>query len=250
MRPPAVGGVSLQRPSLISKAKELDQHLKSLTVNSIASLMRISPELAVKTQKLIAGWTDDPSQQRPAIDSFLGDIYSGLQVQTWSQQNRQYANKHLRMLSGLYGVLLPLDGIYPYRFEMGYKLPSVKFKNMYEFWGDSVAATLPDKGPIINLAAVEYSKVITKYIDPERIVTPQFLTISAKTGKPTFVVVHAKIARGAFAHWLIVNEVDNADQLQDFGALNYKYAPELSTPAVPTFVCKQFGGLGLSVRLS
>ena len=250
MRPAAVNSSGLRPPVLLDKAKQLDVLLKKLSVAEITSMMRISPKLAATTHQLNAGWTDEPSQQREAIDSFLGDIYSGLQAQEWAKADRQYANKHLRILSGLYGVLKPLDGIYPCRFEMGYKLPHTTFKNMYEFWGSSVADTLPAEGPIINLAAVEYSKVVTEYVDVGRVITPQFLTINPKTKEPTFVVVHAKIARGAFARWLIVNQIDDLDQLQKFNDLNYKYSDSLSTPGSPVFTCQTFGGLGLSVRLS
>ncbi len=250
MRPAGTGGAGVRAPQLLEQAKVLDAALKKLSVRTIANIMKISPKLAATTHQLIAGWTDDPSQQRPAIDSFLGDIYSGLQAHELTEQDRQYADKHLRIVSGLYGVLRPLDGIYPYRLEMGYKLPGTKSKNMYEYWGNSVVATLPTDGPIVNLAAAEYSKVVTDYVDSERVITPQFLTLSPKTKEPTFVVVHAKIARGAFARWLILNRVSDASRLQDFSSLNYEYSKALSTPKSPVFVCKTFGGLGLSVRLS
>ena len=94
---------------------------------------------------------------------------------------------------------------------------------------------------------MEYSKIITEYVAPERVIAPRFLTISPKTGQPTFVVVHAKIARGAFARWLIVNQVSDTEQLQNFKELNYEYSKKLSTSVDPVFVCKTFGGLGLSV---
>ncbi len=125
--------------------------------------MHISPKLADKTHALISSWEDTPNCQRPAIDSFLGDIYSGLQVLDWSDRDRDYADKNLRILSGLYGILRPLDGIYPYRLEMGYKLPDLRFSSLYKYWGDTIAASLPVDAPLINLAAVEYSKTITPY---------------------------------------------------------------------------------------
>ncbi len=212
--------------------------------------MQISPKLAATTYSLITEWNTDPSQQRIAIDSFKGDIYSGLQVPQWSEADRQYANKTLRILSGLYGILRPLDDIYPYRFEMGYKLPGDPKTNLYEFWGDAVAKTLPEDGPIINLSAVEYSKVITPYVDQARVITPRFLTINPTTSEPTFVVVHAKIARGAFASWLITKRITDTEQLHAFKDLGYDYDQGLSTPQEPVFICKEFGGLGLSIRLT
>ena len=231
------------------KVKPLAQHLKTLSNGQIAKIMALSPKMADKTHTLIASWTDESVAQRPAIDSFLGDIYSGLQVGGWSEADRAYADELLRILSGLYGILRPLDGIHPYRLEMGYKWDDPVFGNLYKYWGDSVAATLPVSGPIINLAAVEYSKVITPYIDDARLITPSFLTVSPKTGEPTFVTVHAKIARGAFASWLLRNRIGSVDKLADFNELNYRFSKELSELTKPVFICKEFGGLGLSVRL-
>lgn len=249
MRPATDVQVNHDTPELVDLAVELNTQLKKLSIKKVASLMAVSQKLATKTHEQIGQWTAAPDKQRPAIDSFLGDIYSGLQVLEWSDADRQYANDHLRILSGLYGILKPIDGIYPYRFEMGYKPPTTKYKNMVQFWGDSVARTLPDDEPIINLAAVEYSQVVTPYVDPDRVIAPSFLTVNPKTGEPTFVVVHAKIARGAFARWLIVNRVEDISQLKEFNDLNYVYDPITSTPSVPVYICKQFGGIGLSVRL-
>lgn len=239
----------LSQPQLATQASELGTYLKKLTPAQIANIMAISPTLADKTHTLLQDWTPSVDVQSSAVDTFLGDIYSGLQVDTWSKDDREYANKTLRILSGLYGILRPLDGIYPYRLEMGYRLPNTKYNNLYNFWGNSIADTLPADGFIVNLSAVEYSKTITQYVEPSRVVTPNFLTVSPKTGEPTFVVVHAKIARGAFANWLITRRVTRVDKLKDFDMLGYKYSKQLSTIDQPVFVCKEFGGLGLSVRL-
>lgn len=170
-------------------------------------------------------------------------------MQDWTEEDRQYANKTLRILSGLYGILCPLDGIYPYRLEMGYRFPDQQFSNLYTYWGGTLAAALPAEPLILNLASVEYSKVVTDYIDEDRIISPSFLTLHPTTHEPTFVVVHAKIARGAFARWLIKERVTDAAHLRDFNDLGYMYDAHRSSPRVPVFVCKTFGGLGLSVRL-
>jgi len=249
MRPPNEDNKQLQKPQLLDKVTVLSDYLKTLPPNQLAKTMQISAKLAGKTHDLIASWTAVTSCQRPAIDSFLGDIYSGLQVPNWSDEDRVYANDSLRILSGLYGILRPLDAIYPYRLEMGYRLPDKKFAILYNYWGDSVYETLKRDGLIINLAALEYSKIVTDYVDQTRIIAPSFLTINQMTNRPTFVVVHAKIARGALANWLIKNRITDARQLQDFHDLGYKYDNKLSTPSIPIFVCREFGGLGLSIRL-
>lgn len=238
------------RPVFIAKAHELSDVLQTLSPAELKKMMHVSDSLAHKTQDLLTHWSDAPAKQRAAIDSFLGDIYSGLQVATLTDDDRTYAQEHLRILSGMYGLLRPLDGIYPYRLEMGYALPSSDYKNLYAFWGDRIAKSLPAADDIVDLSALEYSKVITPYIDQSRLVRPQFLTISPKTHQPTFVVVHAKIARGAYAHWMIQHRIKDVAMLKDFNDLGYVYNHALSTPLQPTFVCQEFGGIGLSVRLT
>ena len=251
MRPPAESGSgSGASPLLLPRAKELAAYLQTLKNSEVQKTMQVSEKLAVTTRKLISQWTDAPSQQRAAIDSFLGDIYSGLQVHDWTADDRSYADEHLRILSGLYGILRPLDDIFPYRLEMGYKLPNKKYKNLFEFWGTTIVDTLPKDELIVDLSAVEYGKTITKYVDPSLVISPRFLTISPKTGEPTFVVVHAKIARGAFASWMIRNKIEDPLKIKKFNQIGYEFDEAMSTPQVPVFICKAFGGLGLSVRMS
>lgn len=239
----------LTTPQLLAQARQLAAYLKTLSPAALASLMKLSGPLAAKTHALLAGWTDAPAQQTAALDSFIGDIYSGMQAPSLGAAERQYAQKHLRILSGLYGVLRPLDGIVPYRLEMGYKLPGLGHKDLYAFWGQQVADTLPTAGLIVNLAAKEYYDVVTPYLAAERFVTPKFLTLNRKTGQPAFVTVHAKVARGAFAHWLLVNRIQQASELQGFDEIGYRYDKKRSTADTPVFVCKDFGGTGLSIRL-
>jgi len=243
------GGERLRQPVLIDKARRLQAYLATLSPEALARVMSISPALAEKTHALTAAWTDDPLRQSLAIDSFTGDIYSGLHANDLPPDDRAYADQTLRILSGLYGILRPFDGICPYRLEMGYKLPDPEFANLYAYWGDSIARTMPADGPVINLAAEEYSQIVTRYLDPARVIGPRFLTVSPKTGQPAFVVVHAKIARGAFARWLITNRIEDVSALTQFDDLGYHFAADLSSPDAPTFVCETFGGKGLSIRL-
>lgn len=236
----------LGEPPFLSQAKQLVDVWRSVNREDIARLMHISDKKAAEVQKMYADWSDNPGEQSPAVDIFKGDIYSGLQVQSWSQQDRDYAHKHLIILSGLYGALRACDAVAPYRLEMGYKLPGGD--GMYSFWGDTLTTSLTkDTEHIINLSAVEYTKALLPYIEIP-VITPKFLTVSAKTGEPTFVAVHAKIARGAFARWLIQNRIQDIDRLTEFADLGYKYSPADSTPSQPVFICEEFKGLGLSVR--
>lgn len=250
MRPAEQLDIPYQAPRLLSNATELAEYLQSLSVKDIEISMHVSPAMAEKTRVLLADWSARPNTLRPAVDAFLGDIYSGLQVQTFNPGDRAYANKHLFILSGLYGVLRAHDSIHTYRLEMGYKLPDEPYKNLYKFWGDSIAKQLPASSTIINLSAVEYTKAVFPHLPTASRITPKFLTISPKTGEPTFVTVHAKVARGAFARWLIQNRIENPDEIIEFNTIGYTYSAKLSTPDQPVFICKDFGGIGLSVRLT
>ncbi len=249
MRTPAADR-PLQSPALIEQANKLAKYVRSLDANVLAKIMRISPALAQKTHQTFMEWTDEPAVQTAAMDSFVGDIYSGLRATDLSEADRAYAQRHLMILSGLYGILRPLDGIRPYRLEMMYKFPIAPYDNLYQFWGQQVAQQLPSSGSILNLAAIEYSKLITPFIDQDRIVAPRFLTRDPKSGEPTFVVVHAKIARGAFARWAIQNRIQDVNELKKFSDIGYQYDASLSSPAEPVFVCQEFGGKGLSMRLA
>jgi uncharacterized protein len=249
MRSSPLGDLPYRPPALLDKAEQLAAYLKTLSPGQLQKSMSLSPELARKTHTLVAEWTSDPESQSPAIDSFTGDIYSGLHANDLPKADRDYADQVLFILSGLYGVIRPYDGICPYRLEMGYKLPDPQFKNLYAYWGESITECLPKEGLIVNLAADEYTKTVTRYVDPQRIVAPRFLTVSPKTGKPAFVVVHAKIARGAFARWLITNRTHQLPDLVHFDEIGYSYDQSLSTPGEPAFVCQTFQGKGLSIRL-
>lgn len=254
--------VDKQTPILHGEATVLSDYLKTLLPNQIMKSMALSEAMARKTYDRIRTWNGE-NATLPAIDLFLGDIYSGLQAQTFTLKDRVYANTHLFILSGLYGVLRALDEIQPYRLEMGYKLPGnahdpsqPNITSLYEFWGDKIAKALPKSEVIINLSAVEYTKAVFPHFknlekfNNSTIITPKFLTVSPKTGEPTFVTVHAKIARGAFARWLIQHRIEDLAKLKDFNDIGYAYSAKLSTSEQPVFVAQEFKGLGLSIRLS
>ncbi len=249
MRIPAGAGRPSGVPILLDRAEELIGYLRSLSTRQLSQIMMISDELAAKTHDQYAAWTASPDRQTPAAQAFVGDIYSGLQVDSWSAADRAYADNHVRILSGLYGILRPFDGIAPYRLEMGYRFPPGKYASLYRFWGTAVAEQLPERGRIVNLAAGEYSKLVLKHVDAARVVTPKFLTMDPVSREPKFIVVHAKIARGAFARWLVTERIADAT-IHTFADIGYRHDEALSTPSEPTYVCDEFGGKGLSVRLA
>jgi cytoplasmic iron level regulating protein YaaA (DUF328/UPF0246 family) len=245
MRAPT--GVEGSPPRFVTQARALATYVSSLNAPTIARVMKITPALAEKTLTLMRQWT--PNAGMPAVSVFTGDIYSGLQAETFSETDRAYANECLFILSGLYGVLRPLDRTMAYRLEMGYRFPDAPYNHLHHFWGETIARSLPAGRTILNVLSAEYAKAVLPHLKDARIITPKFLTVSPKTGQPTFVTVHAKIARGAFAHWLITNRVDDEARLPLFGELGYSYDATRSTELEPVYVAEAFGGLGLSVRL-
>lgn len=239
----------LQVPALATEAQQINDYLRTLNVEQLAKSMKISEAMAKKTHLIIQDWSQTPAKQSLALDCFIGDIYSGLQAPELTPAQRDYANQTLYILSGLYGVIRPFDGIMPYRLEMAYKFPDPPFDNLYKFWGQRIAKQLPESGLVANLSSVEYSKTVLPIIDTERVIAPQFFTVNPKTKLPTFVTVHSKIARGAFARWLITTQTQTAKQMEGFDLLGYKYDKALSLPNQPAFVAQEFGGIGLSIRL-
>jgi cytoplasmic iron level regulating protein YaaA (DUF328/UPF0246 family) len=251
MRAPASPVKPRGVPVLMDRAEELVGYLRTLTRSQLAKIMACSTEIAARTQEQYADWTTEPRRQAPAAATFVGDIYSGLRIDTFTAADRAYADTHVRILSGLYGILRPFDGICPYRLEMGYRLPAGPYASLYRFWGDAIAHQLPASGRIVNLAANEYSRTVLPHVDPDRVVTPRFLTVDPASRTPKFVVVHAKVARGAFARWLVTGRVpDKPASMRRFADIGYSYDDALSSPGEPTFVCREFGGKGLSVRLT
>jgi cytoplasmic iron level regulating protein YaaA (DUF328/UPF0246 family) len=241
------GPSGLKEPVFLEEASELANYLKKLSPSELETAMHISKALAEKTKTTIEDWR--PEGQTAAIDSFIGDIYSGLRAQEFSASDREYADRTLWILSGLYGFLRPNDAICPYRLEMGYRFADPRFRTLYGYWGKKIAEQLPEQGTIVNVSSVEYTKAVLPFVDPTRVMTPNFLTIDPKTGTPKFTAVHAKIARGAFARWLITSRITDPARFHEFSDLGYTYDESLSTPQTPAFVCQTFEGLGLSIRL-
>jgi len=246
MRPNPQPG--LRQPQLLEKAQQLDAYLKTLSAGELGKAMHLSGALAQKTHALIADWNTAPEKQSLALDCFVGDIYSGLRANSLLADDRDYADKTLFILSGLYGAIRPYDGVCPYRLEMGYRFPGAAFTNLYQYWGDAIAKCLPSDGAIVNVTSEEFMRTITPFVDPARIVTPRFFTVNPKTGEPVFVVVHAKIARGAFARWLVTTRTTKVSDFKNFDDLGYVHSPTLSTVDSPAFVCDTFLGKGLSMK--
>ncbi|MEZ2681707.1 MULTISPECIES: peroxide stress protein YaaA [Providencia] len=217
------------QPELLSKSQKLINVCRKLTPADIASLMKISDKLAGLNAARFAEWHTDftPENARQAILAFKGDVYTGMQAETFSQNDFEFAQSHLRILSGLYGVLRPLDLMQPYRLEMGISLKNTRGKNLYEFWGDIITKQLnqalaQQKDQIlVNLASDEYFKSVnTKKLDGQ-IIKPIFL--DEKNGKYKVISFYAKKARGLMSRFIIQNKLTKTDQLADFNLEGYQF---------------------------
>lgn len=248
MKPVGFDEHLMTKPRFSREATILHGLLSQMTTIEIAKLMSIREVLAQKVKEQINHWSESPVS--PAALIFRGDIYSGLSAVQWTEQDMQFAQDHLVIMSGLYGLLRPLDGIQPYRLEMGYKLQVAPDTTLTKFWQKQLKDALDPQDTYINLTAYEYYKAIESSLLQANVIAPKFLTVSPKTHEPVFVTVHAKIARGSFASWLVRHRITNPSEIIAYKELNYRYNEHLSTPEQPVFVCDHFGGLGLSVRLA
>lgn len=225
-------GLSHTKPQFLKRAQELNEVLKKKSEADLQKIMHISPALAAQTREKIHAWKH--SGGTPAWYTFVGDVYKGLKINEFTEDDVAFAQQHMGTISGLYGTVKPLDTIYPYRLELMYKLSGSGFKDLYNFWSDSIATTIPKNEPVINLSSEEYIKVLRPFLPKDQIITPWFMQL--KDNQPTFQVVHAKIARGTMARWIAKNKVTDPAQLKNFDYSGYRYSEELSSPLKPVFI--------------
>ena len=218
----------------IDRAELLIKKLRTLSRKKIGELMSISTQLAELNFQRYQDWTltHNNEDTRQALLAFKGDVYIGLDAYSFSDEDFNFAQEHLNILSGLYGILRPLDEIRPYRLEMGTKLPVRRKKNLYEFWGDTQVEHLNkilanhDSKYLINLASNEYFKSVnTKKLDGE-IITPEFKDF--KNGEYKMISFLAKKARGMMSAFIIKNRIDTPQEIKRFDTDGYAYNDLLS----------------------
>ena len=237
--PPKVPTFTL--PDFLDDSAELIDELRSYEPYRLGDLMGISPKLADLNSNRYHNWslpfTADNAKQ--SVLAFKGDVYAGLDADNLSADDLQFAQAHLRILSGLYGVLKPLDLMQPYRLEMGTKLKNRRGKNLYDFWDDRINKTLNDElagqdSPVlVNLASNEYFKSVQPERLNARIVTPTFK--EARNGDYKFISFTAKKARGLMSRYIIRNRLAEPDDLRGFDLEGYRYNDALSDTDSPVF---------------
>lgn len=236
--------VETTSPDFLEDAARLVDAARKLNVGEIKSLMALSENLATLNRDRFLTYEAAPDAEltRPAALAFAGDTYQGLEAGSLDKDEMAFAQDHLRILSGLYGVLRPLDAIQPYRLEMGSKLKTQRGKNLYEYWGSDISKALNAQAQatgsdiLVNCASQEYfGAVDLKSLKP-RVITPQFMEDKGDGKGPKIVSFYAKKARGAMARFVVQNRINTHDGILDFDTGGYAYMPKLSKPDAPVFL--------------
>ncbi|QSB20981.1 peroxide stress protein YaaA [Pseudomonas sp. 15A4] len=224
------------QPQFLDHSQELISQLRDLTPAQIGELMHLSDKLSGLNAARFGSWNPafTPENAKQALLAFKGDVYTGLDADTLSGPELTYAQKHLRMLSGLYGLLRPLDLMQPYRLEMGTKLANARGKDLYAFWGDRISEwlneALKEQGDdvLLNLASNEYFSAVKRPALNARVIETEFR--DQKNGQYKIISFYAKKARGMMARFVISERISTPKDLMQFDAHGYRYSKEQSSP--------------------
>lgn len=221
------------QPDFLDDACELIDQLKELEPHQVSNLMSISDKLGQLNAERFQSWHTPftPDNARQAVLAFKGDVYTGLDAESFSSEDFSFAQKHLRILSGLYGLLKPLDLMQPYRLEMGTRFENTRGKDLYAFWGSKITDALnqllaSDDKVLVNLASNEYFKSVQKKHLDARLVTPRFK--DWKNGQYKMISFYAKKARGLMCRYAIQNRITQADDLKGFNLEGYYFSEDQS----------------------
>lgn len=222
------------QPDFLEQSQTLIEEARLLSAEDIGAMMKVSEKISALNHQRFIDWQQPftPENARPAVLAFKGDVYTGLAAETFTDADFDFAQSHFRMLSGLYGLLKPLDLMQAYRLEMGTGFKNSRGKNLYEFWGEIPTEALnklfEETGSdiLVNLASNEYFKVVKKKFLKGRIITPVFK--DTKNGKEKIISFYAKKARGMMAAYIIKNRLTDVEQLKAFDVAGYSYNEEQS----------------------
>ncbi|WP_300584420.1 peroxide stress protein YaaA [Marivita sp.] len=236
--------VPMTTPVFQDDANRLATSARNLTLGNLKALMDLSDDLAKLNRDRFRAFEDAPSDSdlRPAALAFAGDTYQGLEAETLDADEMRWAQNHLRILSGLYGVLRPLDGIQAYRLEMGSRLKTRRGGNLYDYWRDQISKELKAQASelgtdtLINCASQEYFGAVPPKPLGLRIVTPAFMEDKGDGKGPKIVSFFAKKARGSMARFVIQRRLTEPEGILDFDLGGYAYREDLSEPDKPVFV--------------
>lgn len=236
--------VAVTAPDFQDDAVRLAKTARNLTLGNLKSLMHLSDDLARLNRDRFASFEQapDPDATRPAALAFAGDTYQGLEAATFDAEQMAWAQDHLRILSGLYGILRPLDAIQPYRLEMGSRLKTRRGANLYDYWRDGLSKALNTQAQevgaevLVNCASQEYFGAVALKALKLRVITPAFMEGKNDGKEPKIVSFFAKKARGAMARHIIQNRLKDPESIQGFDMGGYFFQQKLSTVDRPVFV--------------
>jgi len=238
--PPATARFT--QPQYLDHSQELIEQLRELSPQQIGELMHLSDKLSGLNAARFGSWTPafTPENAKQALLAFKGDVYTGLNAVDFNEADFDYAQNHLRMLSGLYGLLRPLDLMMPYRLEMGTKLANARGKDLYAFWGTQISEwlnqALAEQGDdvLLNLASNEYFSAVKKSALNARIINTEFKDL--KNGQHKIISFYAKKARGMMSRFVIKERINNPEHLKQFDAQGYRFNAEQSKPDLLVFL--------------
>ncbi|MDH5231157.1 MAG: peroxide stress protein YaaA [Gammaproteobacteria bacterium] len=232
-------------PEYLQHSKQLVERMRQYSALDIADAMDVSMKIAELNVERFSRWclpfTADNAKQ--ALLAFKGEVYSGLQAEDFTGKDLAYAQKHLRILSGLYGLLRPLDLMQPYRLEMGRKIKTDRGSNLYEFWGEIISDALNKQMQesqskcVVNLASIEYFKSVKPKLLKNKIITPQFKEF--KNGEFKMIGVYAKKARGLLSRYAIKHKLTNVEDLKSFNDEAYLFNQKMSNANTWVFTRRQ-----------
>ena len=232
-------------PDYLDDSQELIHRLRKMSSLDIAELMKVSKKIADLNFDRYEAWQKKFTEKnaKQAVLAFKGDVYTGLDAENFTEKDFKFAQEHFRMLSGLYGLLRPLDLMQPYRLEMGTKLDTDRGKNLYEFWGSTITEGLNQQlkkiksDVLINLASNEYFKSVKPKELKAKIITPEFREY--KGGDYKMIGIYAKKARGMLSRYIIKNQLSNPEDIKAFDEEGYKFNKSLSKGDTWVFSRKQ-----------
>ncbi|AOE62075.1 peroxide stress protein YaaA [Pseudomonas corrugata] len=232
--PPATERFTL--PQYLDHSQELVEQLREFSPTQISELMHVSDKIGGLNAARFGSWTPafSPANAKQALLAFKGDVYTGLDAQSFSEADFDQAQRHLRMLSGLYGLLRPLDLMQPYRLEMGTRLANARGKDLYAFWGSRISEwlneALADQGDdvLLNLASNEYFSAVKRSALNARIIDTEFKDL--KNGQYKIISFYAKKARGLMSRFVIQERINDPALLKQFDVQGYRYSAEQSSP--------------------
>lgn len=227
-------------PYFIEDSALIQSYLKEKTPQFLSELMELSTKLADENWERNQNWKKDPSAEEssPALYTFTGEVYRGLDAASLEQKSVEYLQEHYRILSGLYGLLKPSDKVMLYRLEMGRKFQFEHYKNLYEFWSDKITeqlnTELNEDDFVLNLASNEYFKVVNKKKLKAKVIDFEFYEM--KSGKPKTIVVYTKHARGLVVRFCAEHQVKTMDEVKSFNYEGYLLNDEMSTESKLVFL--------------